>query len=140
MDHVLTVCRQRGEPYGLRFGERPWLSNSRLALEAAEYARDKGRYDALHHAVFKAYFSDGEDIGDMGVLLTIAASCGLDTGELERALDEGHHSIRVSQGTDQARQRGVTAVPTFFIEDAPAITGAMAEKRFREVLREITTT
>lgn len=137
MDHVLTVCRQRTEQYGLRFGERPWLSNSRLSLEAGEFAREHGRYDAFHHNIFKAYFSDGEDIGDMNVLLEVAKHSGLDPKELEEALDEGRYSVQVSQGSDEARKAGVTAVPTFIIEGHPPITGAIHEDKFREVLQSI---
>jgi len=138
VDHVLTVCRQRGDPYGIRFGERPWLSNSRLALEAAEFARAKGCYQPLHNALFKAYFSDGEDIGDMAVLLELASNNGLSADELEAALDEGRYSIQVTEGSVEAKRLGVTAVPSFFIEDLPVITGAVSESTFRKALQSLT--
>ena len=137
IDHVLSVCRQRVKPYGLTFGERPWLSNSRLSLEAAEYARDMGCYDALHHGLFEAYFSDGEDIGSMDVLLRVAGENGLQPSKLEPLLETGKYSVRVSQGSAEAKKRGVTAVPTFFVEDLPAITGAVHEDKLRAVLQSI---
>jgi len=134
---VLTACRQRSEPYELRFGELTWLSNSRLALEAAEFARDKGCYHPLHSALFKAYFTHGQDIGDMAVLLELAQKNGLDAGKLEAALDEGRYSIQVTQGSDEARRLKVTTVPTFFIEDLPPIPGAVSETVFREALQDL---
>ena len=38
--------RQRGKEFNIVFADRTLLSNSRLALEASEYARDKGKYEA----------------------------------------------------------------------------------------------
>jgi len=137
VEHILSVLRQRGEPYGLEFGDLVWLSNSRLSLEAAEFARAQGRYHDLHGAIFRAYFTDGKDIGDMAVLRELAHSIALDGKALETALDEGTYSGEVSAGSDEARERGVTAVPAFFIEDLPVITGAVHEDVFRKALRSV---
>ena len=128
------ACRQKAAPYGLTFGDMKWLSNSRMSLEAAEFARDKGAYDAFHHEAFKAYFTDGIDIGNMQELLSIAERLDLNTTELESALKDGTFTERVKQGSEKAKQLGVTAVPSFFIEDLPVITGAVSEERFREAL------
>lgn len=133
----MEACRQKAAPYGLKFGDLKWLSNSRLSLEAAEYARDKGVYDDFHHAVFEAYFSDGKDIGDKNVLMECASRVGLDLDELSAVLDAGRYGPRVEEGSREARRLGVTAVPSFFIDDLPAITGAVAEERFREALESV---
>ncbi len=79
IEQVTFECRRRGEPYGLAFGELTWLSNTRMALEVAEFARDVGRFEAFHHAMFKAYFTDGRDIGDRAVIRSVAEECGLDS-------------------------------------------------------------
>ena len=39
------------------------LANSRLALQAAEFARENGRGDTFDERVFRAYFSEGLNIG-----------------------------------------------------------------------------
>lgn len=135
IDHVTQVLRQRGEPYGIRFGDMSWLSNSRRALEMSEFAREHGNYHRVHMAIFKAYFTDGKDIGDMDVLTDLAGECGLNADELVAALEEGRYSHRVAQGSDQARKAGVTAVPTFVIDGRPPITGAVNESVFREALQ-----
>lgn len=131
------TCRQRGEPYGVHFGDLKWLSNSRLSLEAAEFARKQGMYDDFHHAVFTAYFTDGLDIGNKNVLLEIGERLGLDRVALDDALESGEFAEAVRQGSEEAKRLGVTAVPSFFIEDLSAITGAVAEERFREALKSV---
>lgn len=135
IDQVTMACRQRGEPYGIKFGDMVTLSNTHLSLEGAEFARDNGRYHEFHNAVFKAYFTDGRNIGDMEVLLNIAEKCGIATSDFAASLDEGRYSERVEAGSVEAREKGVTAIPAFFIDGQPAITGAVAEDRFREVLQ-----
>ncbi len=64
----------------------PVQPRSRKALEAAEFAREKGLYDEMHNALFRAFFEDGRDIGDVEVILDVAAPVGLDLSELRIAL------------------------------------------------------
>jgi predicted DsbA family dithiol-disulfide isomerase len=113
------------------------MSNSRLALETAEFARDKGCYEHMHSALFKAYFTHGQDIGNMTVLLELAQKNGLHAKELETALNQGRYSIQVTQGADEARRLKVTTLPTFFIEDLPPMPGAIDEKAFRKALQNL---
>ena len=67
----------------------PVQPRSRKALEAAEFAREAGRFDPMHRALFKAFFEDGRDLADHGVLIETAQSVGLDSQALEGALAEG---------------------------------------------------
>jgi len=132
---MTNVLRQRGEPYGIEFCDITLLANSRLSLEMAEFARDAGKYDTVHHALFEAYFTERRNIGEMDILLDIAKKQGLDTAELQAALEDGRYTERVKKGSEQARQAGVTAIPTFVIEGALPITGAIDEGLFRKALQ-----
>lgn len=135
IDNITGVLRQRGKPYGIEFGDMNRLSNSRLALETGEFARERGDYRRAHMALFKAYFTDGRDIGDRAVLRSVAGDCGLAPDALMAALDEGRYTERVRRGSEAARRDGVTAVPTFVIKGRPPITGAVGEALFREALQ-----
>ena len=135
IDDMTNVLRQRGRPYGIKFGDMHRLSNSRPALETGEFARDHGDYHRVHMALFKAYFTDGRDIGNRAVLTSVAVDCDLDPDELMTALDEGRYTERVRRGSEAAHRAGVTAVPTFVIKGRPAITGAVNEAVFREALQ-----
>lgn len=136
IDQVTTVLRERGAPYGIEFRDMERLSNSRLALEAAEFARDHGGYHRMHRALFKAYFTDGRDIGHRDVIRDVAGACGLDTAALDAALDQGRYTERVARGSEAAREAGVTAIPAFVIEGCPPLIGAVAENLFREALQK----
>ena len=109
----------------------PVQPRSRKALEAAELARERGRYDAMHNALFRAFLEEGRDIGDVEVLLDIGGSVGLDREELRVALDEGRYTEKVVADERLAARLGVDSVPTMFVtregaslEEAEKITGA----------------
>lgn len=103
----------------------PVQPRSRKALEAAEFAREVGVYDRMHTALFRAFFEDGRDIGDVGVLLGVGESVGLDGEELRKALEEGRYTEKVIGDEELARKLGVDSVPTMFVapDGAPPQTG-----------------
>ena len=109
----------------------PVQPRSRKALEAAEFARERGRYGAMHNALFRAFFEEGRDIGDVEVLLDVGGSVGLEREGLRVALDEGRYTEKVVADERLATRLGVDSVPTMFVtregaslEEAEKITGA----------------
>ena len=122
---------------GVNFSDVSRLSNSRMSLEASEYARDAGRFDSFHGRVFRTYFTDARDIGDLDVLLELAREEGLDTDELRGALQEGRYAPRLDEAHSEGRQLGINAVPTFIINGKHTIVGAQSLDFFRERFREI---
>ncbi|KMY85135.1 2-hydroxychromene-2-carboxylate isomerase/DsbA-like thioredoxin domain [Candidatus Paraburkholderia calva] len=89
----------------------PVASRSQKAFETALFARETGRFDVVHRAIFKAYFEEGIDIGDTDALLDIAATCGIDPEMLEEALDEGTYTDLVIEDKEFATKLGVSGVP-----------------------------
>ncbi len=109
----------------------PVQPRSRKAHEAAEYAREEGRFEEMHFALFKAFFEDGKDIGDEEVLLEICESVGLRCEGLRVALREDRYAQKVISDEELSRRLGVTSVPTMFVglageplEEGEAISGA----------------
>jgi predicted DsbA family dithiol-disulfide isomerase len=104
----------------------PVQPRSRLAFEAAEFARDAGRGEAMHRAIFKAFFEEGRDIGAVEVLAGIAGSLGLDGEALRAALREHRYTGRVVADESRAAELGIRAVPMLAVrrEGAP-ITAAL---------------
>ena len=126
-----------GAPFKIRFGERTFLSNSRHALEASEYARDHGKYDSFHERVFRAYFTELLDIGNLEILLNLAQEVGLNPLDLNRSLEGGFYTARLEEAGQEAARWGVSAVPTFIINDTNKIVGALPLETFRERLNRI---
>ena len=98
---------------GLPYGERTHTYNSRLAQELGKWADSQGGGDALHDAIYRAYFVDGRNIGDQEVLVELAGSAGLSAEEARRVLVNRSFSDAIDQDWKMSRQLGVTGVPTF---------------------------
>jgi predicted DsbA family dithiol-disulfide isomerase len=112
------------------------LTNSRLALEAAEFAKEAGAGEAFEQRVYRAYFYEGRNIGSQAVLAELAADAGLAADDLNLALDSKRYSQRLAHNTVEAHQNGVSGVPTFFIGEYPLV-GAQSEDVMRQVLQRV---
>lgn len=128
---------ERGQKIGVRFGPQPLMSNSREALEGGEFAKEHGRYDAYHEAVFRAFFTDCLDIGNRKVILDVARKVGLDAKTLNMALEENIYLPRLQETTRKAREKWISSAPTFIVEGYGSISGAQPIDTFRAVLREV---
>lgn len=128
---------QMGAPYGVRFGQLSILANSKLALEASEFARDYGDFHAFHNVVFKAYFTDGKNIGDLQTILSLAQSVGLNQVALRQALDEHRYANRLSEAQAAGAGYGVTGTPTFIINGKYSLVGAQPIEVFRNALQKL---
>jgi predicted DsbA family dithiol-disulfide isomerase len=83
-------------------------------------AEHPDRWLAFDEAVFEALWVDGEDIGDVDVLVDIARGVGLDGEEVRSAVADGELRDRLRETFDEAQQHGVTGVPTFVYGDHAA--------------------
>jgi predicted DsbA family dithiol-disulfide isomerase len=111
-----SPLRTLAEEAGLSFQPSRHVPNSHRALEAAEFARAHGAFDAYHRALFEAHFGRGLDIGEVSVLTELGAANGLDAAELKRALTSGTYRALIDRRTEEARLRGVSGTPTFIFE------------------------
>jgi predicted DsbA family dithiol-disulfide isomerase len=98
---------------GLPYGRRTHTYNSRLAQELGKWADSRPGGEAIHDALYRAYFVDARNIGDPEVLADIAQSVGLPAEEAGAALTERRFKEAVDADWAKSRQWGVTGVPTF---------------------------
>jgi predicted DsbA family dithiol-disulfide isomerase len=116
---------------GLKMVRPDFIANSRPALEAAEYAREQGKFEEFHLAVFKAYWEYAKNIGQMSVLREIAASCGLNADEMERLLNEKRYAAKVERENQEAIQMGITGIPAYILGPY-LIVGAQPYSNFKK--------
>jgi predicted DsbA family dithiol-disulfide isomerase len=137
IENMMTSLRITGAPFGITFTDRPFLSNSRPALQAVEFARSQGRFQEMHQAIFAAYFSQGLDIGDMEILMQLSAEAGLDPEAMKQAVLSGQYVLKLEEVRQEAGVLGLTGVPTFFIGDKKKIVGSQPLDVFRKILRSL---
>ncbi len=69
--------------------------------------------EAIHLALFQAYFAGGRNIGEVETLVEIAKSAGLRQDEARRVITERTCREAVERDWTESRRLGVTGVPTF---------------------------
>ena len=129
--------RQRGKRYGMVFNDHDRASNSHLALLAGEFAQDMGCFEEFHENVFRAFFTDHKNIGQLDVLLEIASSSGLNPETLKLAFNEGRHQGRLDTAATEARQLDIRSIPAFVFENDEIILGALSPELFRKAFESI---
>jgi predicted DsbA family dithiol-disulfide isomerase len=93
----------------------PVQPRSRKAFEAAEHARERGRFDEMNEALFRAFFRDGRDLADPAVLGGVAASVGLDRDAVLADLEAGRHTAKVLEDERLAADLRVSGVPALLM-------------------------
>ena len=113
------------------------VPNTRDAHRLIHWAGLEGRQTAAVSALFRAYWREGRDIGDAGVLATIAGEVGMNKAAIARLLatDADMDDI-VARDTD-ARRKGVSAVPTFLIAQHYVVSGAQSPEVWGRVIDEL---
>jgi predicted DsbA family dithiol-disulfide isomerase len=120
---------------GLPYGRRTHTYNSRLSQELAKWADTKPGFEAIHDALYRAYFVDAKNIGDIDTLLDIAESVGLPRDEARAVLEEGQFKEAVDADWLKSRQYGVTGVPTF-VANMQGVVGAQPYDALVQLLEQ----
>jgi predicted DsbA family dithiol-disulfide isomerase len=129
--HQRMAALMRSE--GLPYGERTFTYNSRLAQELGKWADTRG-VEAIHDAVYRAYFVDNRNIGDVEELVTLAGSVGLPKDEARDVLSERRFRQAVDADWVKSRQYGVTGVPTF-VSGEHGVVGAQPYEMLEQLVR-----
>jgi len=115
----------------------PIQPRTRLAHEAAHWARSKGRFDNYHAEIFRAFFERGEDIGKIAVLTSIASALGLESGELRQALESHEFEQTVLEDEQQAIELGVSGVPAFVASRKAALSGVQPVETLKQLVAHV---
>jgi predicted DsbA family dithiol-disulfide isomerase len=118
---------------GLPYSRRTHTYNSRLAQELAKWAETEPGGLALHDRLYRTYFVDGRNIGDVDVLVELATAVGLSDAEARRVLDERRFKDAVDADWTLSKRSGVTGVPTF-VAGGHQVVGAQPEAVLRQLV------
>jgi predicted DsbA family dithiol-disulfide isomerase len=120
---------------GLPYGRRTHTYNSRLAQELGTWAETKTPGSAIHDALYRAYFVDARNIGDVEVLIDIVRAVGLPEDEARAVLAERRFKDAVDADWAHSREIGVTGVPTF-VASGYGVVGAQPYEALVQLLDE----
>jgi predicted DsbA family dithiol-disulfide isomerase len=111
-----------------------FATNSRLSLEASEFAKIKGRFLEFHNGVYEAYFLEGRNIGDIEIVLDIGENAGLDRSELVQCLDKRTMFEQIAANKKDAEDNLILGVPTFMFGSFP-VHGNQSIQTMRHIIK-----
>jgi len=118
----------------IEFRMFPFLGQDSFnAAQAAEAARDQGKFWEYHDALYNAQGVENSGAFSYDKLVALAQKIGLDVPAFEAALSGNVHLADVQKEADTARSSGVSSTPTFFIGDKK-IVGAQPYGEFQSAI------
>lgn len=114
------------------------MPNTLDAHRLIHWAGIEAVQSAVVTALMRAYWVEGRDIGDHAILADIAAENGMDRGATLRLLQSQADADDILARDQDARQKGVTAVPTFLIAQQYVVSGAQPVETWDNVIAELT--
>ena len=136
---LMENLERMGKAEGIVFSERTFTTNSHKALLLAEATKKDGSvvFEALNEGLFRAYFTEGRNIGDPQVLLDVAQAAGVPTGRLEQAWSDAAYEERLGEDREAAARIGITGIPVFIVDSRWIIEGAVPVEMLREAAKKI---
>jgi len=125
------------ERLGVTMRFPPVKPRTRLAHEAAHWARAHGRFEDYHKEIFRAFFERGEDIGDVDVLIALAHGLGLESDSLREALVSHEFAASVLADEGEAARLGVSGVPAFVANRQAALSGVQPVENLRQLIETV---
>ena len=135
-DADAMYARMKGlmEAEGLPYGKRTHTYNSRLAQELGKWADTQEGGYAIHDALYKAYFVEARNIGDIDVLMDVVRALGLPEDAAREVLEQRTFKDAVDGDWAKSHHYGVTGVPTF-AAGGHGVVGAQPYEAIEELVK-----
>ena len=115
--------------------DRAVRANTFDAHQVIHLAGERGVQDAVKERLLRAYFTEGEAVGDHAVLVRLAAEAGLDAAEVGDVLLEQRYAADVRADEAEASALGISGVPFFVVDRTYGVSGAQPAEQLLAVLQ-----
>jgi predicted DsbA family dithiol-disulfide isomerase len=131
LQQMFDYTRSMGEAAGviLDFENVPLAVNTTLSHRLIELTPEPLKSKVVE-AIYKAYFEEGLNLGNIDIIVAIAKSCGIDSPELAQQLNDKNALDGVIAESDKARSLGINSIPFFIINNEVKISGSQSKETF----------
>ena len=126
-----------GERIPFAFEKIQRTPNTFAAHRLVWYAAQHGKQDAVVETLFRAYFLEGKDVGELKTLTHVAAEAGLDRTETDTFLASDKGVVEVTGEEAVGRRLGIRGVPYFVLNGRVSISGAQTPDVFVSAIRQV---
>jgi predicted DsbA family dithiol-disulfide isomerase len=135
-EKMYSDMKERMDAEGLPYGKRTHSYNSRLAQELGKWADTLIDGERLHDALYRAYFVDSKNIGDVDVLLEVAGAIGLSMVDARDVIENRTFEAEIDADWQKSHQYGVTGVPTY-VANGRGIVGAQPYEALEQLMQQV---
>lgn len=112
------------------------VTNTFDAHRTVHFASEQGKEKELSEKLFKAYFTDGENVGNRARLAELAGEAGLDAAAVAAMLETNEYGDAVRNEEEEGSRLGIRGVPFYIIDRKYAISGAQSPEVFLDTLNK----
>ena len=134
-EHLTHTLNEIASEDGTQIKLPGFVTNSRLCLEASEFAKIKNRFLHFHNEAYNHYFNKRENIGKLETVLNIGKESGLDVMELEEALKSRSMKNLIEENKRSADDNVVMGVPTVYFNDF-RVHGTQSTDVYRALIKK----
>ena len=133
-DAMTAMAKEVGLEYDF---DRAIITNTMDAHRLIHLAKEHGMQGQMKERLFKAYYTEGENVGDMDTLVQLGVEVGLPADEIRSILQSDTYKQEVKMDQALAAQVGARGVPFFVFNDKYALSGAQPPEVFAQVLDKV---
>jgi predicted DsbA family dithiol-disulfide isomerase len=128
---------EQGKTVGIAFNFDAIVpTNSFDAHRLIHLAKSEGKQNEVAALLFKAYFSEGQDVALHAALTAIGEKANLPADRVKQVLESKEFEEDVRREEAEARDLQITGVPAFVINRKYLVSGAQPVEAFLEVFEE----
>lgn len=131
---VSSLAAKEGLEYHL---EQAHPENTFNAHRLIHLAEKHGVQNAMKERLMRAYFTEGQRVGDLETLVKLAVEVGLEAEEARSVLSGDTYAAEVTADEREARALGITGVPFFVVAEKYGVSGAQPTEVFTQVLEKV---
>ena len=139
LQQMFDYTQKAGEAAGVKLdiNKISLAVNTRLSHQLIAIAPENIKNDIVE-AIYKAYFEDNLNLGDIEVIIAIGTAHQLNPTELRRQLTDDAAIDKIMAESIFARFNNITSVPSFIINNQVKIDGSHSVEVFVQALNRAT--
>lgn len=139
LNRLFEYTRQKGEAAGVKldFDRISLAVNTKVSHQLIALAPQEIKANVVE-GIYKAYFEEGLNIGDIEVLVSLGKAAGMDASHLRHLLSNNAALEEVKADAISARRQGITSVPHFIINDKINVSGSQSVDVFLQAFNRAT--
>lgn len=132
-DQMTKNAKEVGLTYNF---DKAVIANSFDAHRLIQLAKVQQLGDAAEERLFIAYFTEGKDISDHNILISLGEEIGLNRTVVAAMLASNDFSGEVNLDAREAQQLGASGVPFFVLDRKYGVAGAQPVEAFTQALTQ----